>query len=87
MTEIPTGSNHINEDTIPKTLWSETIIDILIDALRTGRPDDQIIPVIKGIYSRQFNTSYLLKKVQKELGQQASARVYAIIKKMQTGEK
>ncbi|TNF91735.1 MAG: hypothetical protein EP297_15260 [Gammaproteobacteria bacterium] len=87
MNKAITTEHYNNEDTIPKTLWSETIIDILIDALHKGRPDDQIIPAIKSLYTRSFNTSHLIKKVNKELGEQYTTRLYALIKQIQSGHK
>jgi len=73
---------HGSEDkTIPKTLWSATLIDMLIEALRKGHPDDQIIASVSSLKKRGFNNRYIVNKVRRELDNTRLNRLLAIIKR------
>ena len=65
-----------NEDqTIAKTLWSDTLIDMLIASLKAGKSDDQIKGLLKECKEKGFEADYLAGKVKKEIDAHASMRI------------
>ena len=73
---------HGNEDkTIPKTLWSATLIDMLIEALKKDKPDAQVVASVSSLQKRGFNNSYIIRKVRRELDKTKLERLLALIKR------
>lgn len=74
---------HDDEDTtktVAKTLWSETILEILYESLRQKKGDDNIRDVLKEVQQKGFQRSYILDKVEKKVDAQAAARVRTLMK-------
>ncbi len=69
----------MKDKTITKTLWSETLIEILILALQKKRPDSEITEIIKEIRAKGFKRRYIIGKVEKELGAETARRVKTLI--------
>jgi len=67
--------------TIAKTLWSETLIDLLIVSLEKGQSDEQIIDLLKEIKQKKFKPDYIVKKVTKSLGEKDANRVKLLLHK------
>ena len=64
-----------DDKTIAKTIWSETLIDILLVALKKNSPDDEIIKLLKDLQRKGFKKFYLIDKVTKEVDEAAGRRV------------
>jgi hypothetical protein len=61
--------------TITKTLWSETIIEMLIDGLKRNASDQEIREWVREIRNKGFKRRYVLAKVEKSAGAAAAERV------------
>ena len=64
-----------DDKTIAKTLWSDTLIDLLVASLKANKSDDQIKGLLKECKQKGFKASYLTGKVRKELDERAATRV------------
>ena len=64
-----------DDKTIAKTLWSDTLIDMLVASLKADKSDDQIKGLLKECKEKGFKASYLTGKVRKELDERAATRV------------
>jgi len=64
-----------DDKTVAKTLWSETLIDMLIASLRANKSDVQIKGLLKECKQKGFKASYLTEKVRKELNDAAAVRI------------
>ena len=64
-----------DDKTVTKTLWSETLIDMLIASLKANKSDAQIKGLLKECKQKGFKTSYLTEKVRKELDDAAAVRI------------
>ncbi len=67
--------------TAAKTLWTETILEILYETLRKNRPDGELLPVLKEVQQKGFKRDYILEKVTKKVSEQASTRVRHLLNK------
>ena len=74
-----------NEDatsvTIAKTLWSETLIELLIVSLEKGQSDEKITELLKELKQKKFKPDYIVKKVTKSLGEKEANRVKLLLPK------
>lgn len=64
-----------DDKTIAKTLWSDTLIDMLVASLKANKSDDQIKGLLKECKGKGFKASYLTGKVRKELDERAATRI------------
>ena len=64
-----------DDKTIAKTLWSDTLIDMLIASLRADKSDEQIKGLLKECKEKGFKASYLTGKIRKELDERAASRI------------
>ncbi len=71
----------LNEDTRPKTLWSQTQFDLLYLALDRCKPDIFIKEIMVDLNQRGFPPEYVLPRVRKKLGMVASNRIKLILRK------
>ncbi len=67
--------------TIAKTLWSETLIDLLIVALQKDQSDAQILDLLKELKQKNFKADYIVTKVGKSLGEKEGTRVKLLLNK------
>ena len=70
----------LDEDTQPKTLWSQTQFDMLYLALDRCKPDRLIIEIMVDLNKRGFPPEYVIPRVRKKLGMVASNRVRLILR-------
>ena len=61
--------------TLPKTLWSETLFDLLVDAIRRNRADATIKEILRDLKKRGYKADYVLSKIERELGREGLARI------------
>ncbi|MCW8963988.1 MAG: hypothetical protein OQL16_09340 [Gammaproteobacteria bacterium] len=85
MNETVSNNPHNQDNSIPYTLWSATLLDLLIDALRKELPDDQIIPSIRALHKRHFSATYLVRKTRQRLNEQSADRLLDLIRRLQSG--
>lgn len=69
----------MTDKTITKTLWTETLVEILVLSLKKKRPDKEIIEILKELRAKGFKPSYITGKVEKELGAESARRIKALI--------
>ncbi len=65
--------------TTAKTLWTETILEILYLALKYDKPDDTVRKVLKQM--KGCKPDYIIRKVEQKLGEEASLRVSKLMHK------
>jgi len=70
----------LDEDTRPRTLWSQTQFDMLILALERSKPDVMIRELMVDLNRRGFPPEYVLPRVRKKLGMIASNRIKLILR-------
>jgi hypothetical protein len=70
----------LDEDTQPKTLWSQTQFDLLYIALNRCKPDGIIREIMVDLNKRGFPPEYVLPRVRKKLGMIASNRIKLILR-------
>lgn len=64
-----------DDKTLAKTLWSDTLIDMLIASLKAGKSDEQIKGLLKECKEKGFEADYLIGKITKEIDAHASMRI------------
>lgn len=69
-----------DDTTVDKTLWSETLIEILCVALKKNNSDEQIKNMLAEIRAKGFKPSYVIRKVEKEIDASAAGRVQRLLK-------
>ncbi len=67
--------------TIAKTLWSETLIELLIVSLQKGQSDAKIIELLKELKQKKFKPDYIVRKVTKSLGESEGDKVKLLLYK------
>jgi methionine salvage enolase-phosphatase E1 len=69
----------INEDTLLKTdlrtLWSETLIELLHDAVREDWTDKAIKNIISELYNKGYKTEQLMVMLDKKIGPDAATKL------------
>ena len=66
--------------TTAKTLWTETLLEILYETLRKNASDTDVKKVLAECRTKGFKRSYILQKVEKKVNAQAAQRVKAFLK-------
>lgn len=65
--------------TTAKTLWTETILEILYLALKYDSPDDKVREVLKQVRMKGCKAAYIIRKVDQKLGEHAALRVKGLL--------
>lgn len=68
--------------TTAKTLWTETILEILYQSLKDKKPDAAISEVLREVCQKGFKPEEIIQKVAKKVDQQASIRVRGLLQKL-----
>ena len=68
--------------TMLKTLWSETLIDILVVALEKKQPDQKIVEILKELRQKRFKASYITDKIRRSLNETEAQRVKKLMGQM-----
>jgi hypothetical protein len=66
--------------TTAKTLWTETILEILYETLRKNKDDASVRKILAEVQSKGFRRDYIVEKVGKKVGAQAANRVRLLLK-------
>jgi hypothetical protein len=67
--------------TTAKTLWTETILEVLYETLRKNKDDTQLRSVLKEVQAKGFKREAIISKVRKKVDAQAAARVRMLLNK------
>ena len=67
--------------TVAKTLWSETILEILYETVRRGKSDRDIRKILKDVSAKGFKRDYVVDKVRKLVDEPAAERVRSLFPK------
>ncbi len=69
----------ITEDKLLKTdlrtLWSETLIDLLQDAVKGNWSDNAIKDIMKELYNKGYKTEQLIVMLDKKIGPEAATKL------------
>lgn len=63
-------TQHKDDKTVAKTLWSDTLI-----ALRRNSTDEQLLDIIGELNAKGYSDAYLVKKAGKEIDENAARRI------------
>lgn len=85
MNNMTTSSEYNSDNTVPQTLWSATLIDILIDSLRMKQDDKHIIAAIMGLQQRHLTTGDIVNKVRRRLGSDYCEKVIELARQIRNG--
>ena len=58
-----------------RTLWSETLIELLLDAVKEEWSDHIVQDIIKELYNKGYKTEQLIKLLDKKLGPDAATKM------------
>ena len=58
-----------------RTLWSDTLIELLCDAVKREWSDKAIKEIIKELYNKGYKTERLMTILDKNLGSEAATRL------------
>lgn len=73
------GKSSITKENITKTdlrtLWSETLIELLLDAVKEGWSDHVIKDIVKELYNKGYKPERLMKLLEQKLGPDAATKL------------
>ncbi len=76
------NDNDATQKTIAKTLWSETLIDLLIISLEKNQPDEKVTDLLKELMQKKFKKDYITGKISKALGEKEANRIKLLLAKI-----
>lgn len=62
-----------------QTLWSETLVEMLYDAIQHEWSNNALRIIIKELYNKGYNQDRLMKMIDKKFGKEACLKVIRII--------
>lgn len=65
--------------TTVKTLWTETVLEILYETLRKKKDDAQLKNVLREVQAKGFKREAIIEKVRKKVDAQAASRVRKLL--------
>ena len=71
----------VDHTTTPKTLWTETLFEILIDALKANKSDKYIIEALKDLKQKQLKGVVIVSHIDKKLGKEQAMRIKTLLQK------
>jgi hypothetical protein len=77
------AKTNITEDKLLKTdlrtLWSDTLVELLYDAVREEWSDNAIQEIIKELYNKGYKTEQLMKMLDMKIGPEAATRLARLL--------
>lgn len=67
--------------TTAKTLWTETILEILYETLRKEKSDASLREILREVLEKGYKPHYIIDKVRKKVDDRAASRVQLLLKK------
>jgi len=68
----------LNENTQSRTLWSQSMFEALLVALRRQAGDKHVLELIDDLKRKGYSLEIIVNKVVKSLGPKAAARVHLL---------
>jgi len=65
--------------TTARTLWTETILEILYDSLSRNKDDGTIRGVLREVLDKGYKPAYIIEKVRGKVDESAAARVRKLL--------
>ena len=65
--------------TVAKTLWSETILEVLYEFLKENKPDEAIKEILREVRLKGFKPPYIIEKVGMKVDEAAAERIKALL--------
>lgn len=62
-----------------RTLWTETLVELLNDAVKEGWSDKAIKEIVKELYNKGYKTEQLMIMLDKKIGPDAANRLARFI--------
>lgn len=75
------GEGDTTTRTDPKTLWTETVLEMLFQALKKESPDKEVKMILIDARTNGCKPSYIIDKVNKKVGEEAALRVKTLMHK------
>jgi len=69
------------DTTIRKTLWSETLLEMLYDALEGNRPDYVVLELLTDLAAKGMKQGELIREVENHASSRSAARVKRLLGK------
>lgn len=73
------GKSGLTQDKVAKTdlrtLWSETLVELLVDAAKENWSDHIIQEIVKELYNKGYKAEKLMKLLENKLGPDASKKL------------
>ena len=70
-----------DDTTTPKTLWTETLFEILVDALNSNKSDKHVIDALKDLKEKKVKGVVIVSHVDKKLGKEQAMRVKSLLQR------
>ena len=70
------------QKTIAKTLWSETLIDLLIVSLEKNLSDKKVTELLRELKQKKYKRDYIIGKIKKALGEKEANRVKLLLSRL-----
>jgi len=64
-----------------RTIWSETMLEILYESLQNNKPDEAVREVLKELKMKGMKPDEIIRKVAQKVDQQATVRVMGLLMK------
>ena len=77
-----TDDDDATQKTVAKTLWSETLIDLLIISLQNNQSDEKVTELLKELRQKKFKRDYIISKTERALGNREATRVRSLLGNM-----
>ncbi len=58
-----------------RTLWSETLLEMLVEGVQEGWSDKALNDIIKELFNKGYKTEQLIKILDKKLGPEAAIKL------------
>jgi len=58
-----------------RTLWSETLVELLYEAVQDGWSDSALQDIVKELYNKGYKTEQLIHMLDKKLGPGAATKL------------
>lgn len=74
-------TDNTDDKTVAKTLWSDTLIDIFLIALKKNSTDEQMKEIIRDLNAKGYKNDYLVDKAGRDIDEIAARRVRLLVNK------
>ena len=71
----------ISSGTTPKTLWTETVLELLYQALKYNKSDNNVKKILREALLKGCKPSYLITRVTKHVNEEAASRIKKMMQK------